>query len=195
MKVADLQQHLADLKGLLERAGVRGAVLTDLDAIGKGLAPFRERPLREFADFLVRAEAYSRGEVPPQAPKGRGRSPAAGKDKAPAPDAAALAQEARRLYDQATDPAVTTEVVRGLAARLGKLTADGLRTVAEAVELKVAKSAKKAAILEGIERRILDRKGSWERAGLLDRPTTLGPPAAEPARGPNPVASPATALP
>src|ERR1700722_18332811 len=68
MKVADLQQHLADLGRLLEAAKAPN-VVADLAAIREGLAPFREYSLKDFASFLPRAEAFSRGEVPVVAPK------------------------------------------------------------------------------------------------------------------------------
>ncbi len=59
MKVADLQQHLADLARLLDSAGVKKEVVGDLNAIRDGLSPFRDLPLKGFADFLT-----SRGGLP-----------------------------------------------------------------------------------------------------------------------------------
>src|SRR5262249_52341953 len=116
MKVGDLQQHLADLGRLLEASGAK-AVAADLAAIRDGLAPFRELPLKGFAEFLVRAEAYSRGDVPAKPPKGgRTGAKSAGKStvKAPPPDAGALAREARELYDRVADPAVTAAQIDAL---------------------------------------------------------------------------------
>jgi hypothetical protein len=173
MNVADLQRHLTDLRRLLEAAGVKGAVITDLEAIGDGLVPFQHHSLRDFAGFLVRAEAFSRGEVPVTPPRSRRTTTAPrprGKQKAPPPDPAALAQEAKRLYDQATDPAITADMVDTLATRLGELSKAGLMTVAAVLELKVAKSATKDDIVKAIPRWIMDRKGSYQRAGLLDKP-------------------------
>jgi hypothetical protein len=174
MNVANLQRHLADLKTLLEESGVKGAVLTDLGAIVEALKPFQSHPLKDFADFLVRAEAFSRGEVPVTPPKGqRAVKPSTTKAKEAAPDVSSLTHEAKRLWDQAAEPSVTVEMIESLAGRLAKLSKPGLETVAGALELKLAKSASKPAILQAIKSRILDRKGSHQRAQLLDRPTTL----------------------
>src|SRR5262245_32557837 len=113
MNVADLQRHLAELRRMLEAAGVKGAVISDLDAIGEGLRPFQQHSLRDFAGFLIRAEAFSRGEVPVTPPKGRRPSatPRPGaKPKSPLADPTTLAQEAKRIYDQAADSSVTVGV-------------------------------------------------------------------------------------
>jgi hypothetical protein len=173
MKVADLQQHLADLARLLEASGAR-PVAADLAAIREGLAPFRDLPLKGFADFLVRAEAYSRGEVPiTPAPGGRRAAPSRpAKSKAPAGDADALGRETHDLYERAADPAVTPEQIDALAARLGALSKDGLAAVAERIGLKGMKAKSKGAIQEAIRQRIIARKGASQRAGLIERPGT-----------------------
>jgi hypothetical protein len=180
MKVADLQQHLADLGRLLEASGAR-TVAADLAAIHDGLAPFRELPLKGFAEFLTRAEAYRRGgEVPIRPPKGGSgrRGPETGARKPGPPDVEALAREARDLYERAADPSVTEGKVEDLARRLGGLAKDGLVTVAEATGLKGMKSKKKDDILGVIRQRILSRKGSSQRVGLIDRPAPTSPGAA-----------------
>jgi hypothetical protein len=186
MKVADLQQHLADLGRMLEAAGAK-SVATDLAAIQKGLSPFRELPLKGFADFLVRAEAYrAGGEVPPVAPKsgGKGKGAAAKAAAKPAlPDAAALAQEVRSLYDRAADPAVTAEQIDALGGRLAGLTKDGLVAVAEAIDMRGMKSKKKDEILAAIQNRIRTRKGATQKVGMIDR---LGQDASNAASAPRP---------
>jgi hypothetical protein len=180
MKVADLQQHLADLGRMLEAAGAK-PVAADLSAIQAGLTPFRDLPLKGFADFLVRAEAYrTGGEVPTGASKAGGSGKGApGKTSAkPAPDANALAQEVRHLYDRAADPSVTTEQIDALAGRLTALPQKGLVVVAEAIDMKGMKSKKKDDILSAIRNRIHTRKGASQKAGMIDR---LGKPASTPA--------------
>jgi hypothetical protein len=176
MKVVDLQLHLDELKRLLEAAGTKGAILTDLSAIGGGLAPFRQHSLKEFADFLLRAEEFDRtGVVTVKPVKGKKPGTKEAKPKEPPPDASSLAQESKRLYEQAIDPAVTVETVDALVARVGKLKKPGLVSVATALELKIGSKMTMPAILEAIRQRILNRKGSWQRTGLLDRPTSPNP--------------------
>jgi hypothetical protein len=172
VNVADLQQHLADLQRLLEAAGAKGAVLADLSAIGNGLRPFRQHSLKDFADFLVRAEAFSRGEVPVVPEKKPRKVTPAPRSKEKTPDPATMAEEAKRVYAQAPNPSFTVDTLDELAGRLEKLNKDGLLTVAAALELKFNKSATKPKILQEIRNLIVDRKGSTDRSGLLERPTT-----------------------
>lgn len=171
MKVADLRQHLADLARLMEATGAK-AVAADLVAIQEGLAPFNESPLKGFAEFLVRAEAYSRGEVP-VAPPSRKRATSGGRPpstKAPPVDVEALVQEAKDLYARAADPAVTAEAVEALAGRLKAPKKDDLVRVAEGVGLVGMKAKAKDKIVEAIRARILDRKGAAVRVGINHRP-------------------------
>ena len=170
MKVAELQQHLADLARFLDSAGVKKEIVTDLQAIRDGMAPFRNLPLKGFAEFLLRAEAYrSGGEVPTKKAGGKTAS-AKSATKAPAPDVQALAQAVKQLYDQATAPATTEESIDAVLVRLQPVDKKGLLTVAEGIELKGISAKTKPAILAAIRQRIVDRKGSFQRVGLLDRP-------------------------
>lgn len=171
MKVADLQQHLMHVRQLLEAAGAGSKITSDIISIGQGLQPFREFGLKEFADFLIRAEAYSRGEVPiAPSKKGKG-TPKTTTQAATKPDVAALAAEAKQLYEQASASSTTLEMIEHLASRISGLDKKGLTEVAMAIDLKIASSTTKPAILQAIRNRIIDRKGSFQRAGLLDRPT------------------------
>jgi hypothetical protein len=175
MKVADLQQHLADLRRLLEASGARAGAVAELVSVNNALAPFRDHSLKDFAAFLVRAEAFSRGEVPVAQPKGRraGAGAAGGSAaKATATDVGALAREIRALYDRAADPTVTAETINHAAGRLGGLDKAGLVEVAEGIDLKGMKSKTKGGILDAIRQRIISRKGGSQRAGLIDRPET-----------------------
>jgi len=170
MKVAELQQHLADLARLLETAGVKKEIVSDLNAIRDGLVPFRDLPLKAFGDFLLRAEAYrSSGEVPTA--KAGGKKPSTkGSTKAPAPDVQTLAREVKHLYDQATAPSTTEASIDAVMARLAPVNQKGLVTIAEAIELKGIGSKTKPAIIAAIRQRIVARKGSFQRVGMLDRP-------------------------
>lgn len=176
MKVADLQQHIADLARLLESAGVKGEPIKDLNAIRDGLVPFRDAPLKVFADFLIRAEAYrSGGEVPLTPPKGgkkaAAKTTAKTTTKPTPPNVPALAAEVKRVYDHAADPATTETVIDAILARLEPVDKKGLVIIAEAIELKGVGSKAKAAIITAIRQRITARKGSSQRVGILDRPT------------------------
>jgi hypothetical protein len=176
MNVADLRQHLADLSKLLASSAAKG-VASDLTAISDGLAPFRELPLKEFAAFLVRAEAFSRGEVP-ITPVKKPRSGASGSSTkmqaADSPDVAALVLEVSDLYGRAADPSVTHDAIDSFVKRLSQLNKTGVQAVAQAIELKVPKSKSAKDIISAIHQRIVARKGSTQRAGLLDGPTNDG---------------------
>lgn len=168
MKVADLQQHLTDLGRLLGAAGAKGAV-GDLAALSDGLGPYRDMPLRKFADFLTRAEAYSRGGVPAARPKGPRGGAARGGGKAAAPDLGALTAEVRDLYDQAPSPSVTEARIDDVLGRARTLTKPALVALAEAIELMGMKARSKDEILKAIRQRVLARKGTAQRADLIDR--------------------------
>lgn len=171
MKVADLQQHLADLARWLGAAGA-GKVGKDLEAIREGLAPFREQSLTDFAAFLSRAETYARtGEVPL---KGRAAAttnkPRATRPKPPATDTEPLAREVQHLYDRAADPTVTREMIETTVARLKPLKKPELVTIADRIGLLGQSRKTLEQIRQGIQDRILARKGATQRAGLIDRP-------------------------
>jgi ribosomal protein L17 len=131
--------------------------------------------LRDFADFLARADAYSRGEVPVKPAKKAGQTGTVAsqkRGKAPAPDVASLVQEAKRLFEHASDSAITVEMIEGFAERLGTLGKKALCDVAAAVDYKVPGKATMKDIIEAVKKRILDRKGSYIRTGLAERPAT-----------------------
>jgi hypothetical protein len=171
VKVADLQQHLSDLGRLLVSSGAKG-VAKDLEVISAALKPFRDQPLKGFADFLAKAEAYSRGEGlhPAEKPRRATRSTAA---KAPAADPAAVTAEVRDLYDRAASPSVTVEQIDGTCGKLTGLNKDGVVSVADQLGIRGMKSKAKAAIVEAIRQRILARKGATIRAGMVDRPLAV----------------------
>lgn len=168
MKVSDLQQHLGDLARLLDSSGAK-AVAGDLAAVSGALAPFREQSLKAFGEFLIRAEAASRGE---SASPGK-RTTA--KVAAPPTDVAGLLEEVRRLYGSAADPSVTREQIDALAARLSPLKKDDLVQISEAIGMVGSRGKTKDKIQQAIRDRIVARKGASQRAALIDR---QGPPEA-----------------
>lgn len=164
MKVADLQKHLSDLASFLENAKAAKAITDDLRAISTGLAPFANLPLKDFAAFLGRAEQFDRtGQLlasgkAPKAPKALPKA---------APDVDSLARETLLLYERAADPSTTQEAIDALLGRLVPLKKAGLVTIAERIGLKGMKSKKLDKILSEIRSSIEDRKGSYQRSGML----------------------------
>jgi hypothetical protein len=172
MKVAELQDYLANLGRCLQASGAK-SVAKDLETISQAMVPFRDQSLKVFADFLIRAEAYSRGELPPSGKAGRGsnRPRSTGKESV---DAEGVARMVRDLYDRVSDPAVTADQIEAGLQPLAKLSKDGLIAVAEAIDLKGMKSKPKNEIIVAINQRLAARKGATHRAGLIDRPNTTG---------------------
>jgi hypothetical protein len=154
VKVADLQLHLADLARLMQAAGAKEAA-AEITAVNDGLSRFRGQSLRELAAALA----------PPQ--------PGAARPVTPKPltdELEAVAMQAMDVYERAADPSVTAEVIQGLVRRLGTLSKDGVAAVAERIGMKGVRSKSKAANQKAIRERIEARKGSSQRAGLIDRP-------------------------
>jgi hypothetical protein len=172
VKVAELQQHLTDLARFLKATG-GSKVGDELAAAAKGLEPFRNATIKEFADFLARAEGYrARDEVPLTPPQGArtGAKSAGSKPRPTDPDVAAVAAETKKLFDCAADPSVTVEQIETLAQRLNELKKPGLLTVAEAIGLKGMGSKNKGPIIESIRQRLLGVKGAAIRSKLTGRP-------------------------
>jgi len=65
MNVAELQQFIRSLVPPLSAGGAPRKITEDLERICTGLEPYRDRPIAEFADFLVRAEEYHRTGIVP----------------------------------------------------------------------------------------------------------------------------------
>jgi hypothetical protein len=169
MNVSDLQQHLIDLGRLLDSAGAGKTVPADLSTIARGLTPFRSLTLKEFADFLARADAFSRGEAPAVPLKAGRNSGRAGKTKKQAVDVDAIAAEVRALDERATDANVSEDDIRTVADKLAPLKKAQLCAVAGAIGFKPQKSLTVPQIREAIINRIIDRRGSFTRAGMINR--------------------------
>ena len=158
MTVAELQLHLSDLGKFLRASGAT-AVAGELDYISGKLTPFREYKLKPFADFLEKAEAYSRGALAPKAKGGGAR-----KGKA---DPAAVEQAFHRvleLYGKAIDPAVTLEQIESAVGTLQELDAPKARLDELARQLGYSQKFKaKADVLKAVRQKIVGRKGAFER--------------------------------
>lgn len=172
MTVADLQQFVRNLGVTLASAGAKKPA-DELERIATGLEPFQVLSLAQFGDFLVTAEAYARTGVVPTTGKGRAKS------AAPKPDSAETIRNAvlrvQSLYERAVDPtlqysAIAAEI-KALDKQLGK---DQAIQVAREVGIAAALKTKKAAI-EAIQRKISERKESFERIQFRSTETTGAP--------------------
>ncbi len=192
MNVANLQAYLANLGSCLLASGAKTAA-ADLEAISEGLQPFRDQPLKGFADFLLRAEAYSRGEVPLTGKGGRasgGAKRAPASSRPAATDVGQVSKAVHDLYERMSDPHVTPEQVEAVLRPLDSLKKEDLLVVAKGIDLTVPKSKTKDQIIDGIRQRLAARQASAQRAGLIDRPAS-----ATPKPGPSTTIPVATALP
>jgi hypothetical protein len=156
--VAELQLLLSDL-GKFLRASESAKVAGELEYVSTRLAPFREYKLKAFADFLEKAEAYSRGALAPKEKGGRTRK---GKT-----DPAAIEQACQRtleLYGKAIDPSVTEEQIETTVQALKELNLPKARLDELARQMGYSqKFRSKAGVLKAIRQKIIDRKGAFER--------------------------------
>lgn len=161
MNVDDLRQFLQSLSQPLSTSGAK-TVANDLDRMCAGLEPFRTLTVAQFADFLVNAEAYARTGVVPTT--GRGKPAAKAAAKAGDPQAlAAAVEQIRSLYDRVTTPEVTYATIEAEVKRLDKAFGkDAVLEIARGLEITGTLKTKKAA-LEEIQRRLSERKESFER--------------------------------
>lgn len=158
MKVSDLQDLLTHVGHLLESAGGRGAA--ELAEFRESLQPFRDFTAKEFSKQLVKLANPDQPK-----PKAGGR-----KGKAGAVDLDALQRQVQHLYASAPDQSTTIEQIDEAMQRLEPLTKDALVMVAESIGLVGMKNLKKKAdIVSAIRQRIVARKGTAQRANLLDR--------------------------
>ena len=127
------------------------------------LRPFAGLSLADFGGFLVKAEAYSRGDLESVFGK-KGKTPAR-QPKPPAdPDRVpAAVGRLKTLYDRALDPSVTPETVEAGVGGLKDFSKAELDEIAAACGFR-QKFKSKPAVLAALRKWILDRKGSYERA-------------------------------
>jgi len=162
MNVNDLQQFLQSLSRPLSVSGAK-TVANDLDRMCGGLEPFRELSVAQFADFLARAEVYARTGVVP-ATGGAKAAGAKGPGKAANPEAlAAAVEQIRSLYDRVTSLEVTYSIIEAEVKKLDKqFKKDEILEIAKGIGIGGKPRTKKDA-LEEIQRRLSERKESFER--------------------------------
>jgi hypothetical protein len=159
LTVAELQLLLSDLAKFL-RASDAARVAGELEQISARLAPFRDYKLKAFADFLEKAEAYSRGALAPPTTKPRAA-------RASKSDPGQIEQQCKAildLYAKAIDPSVTIEQIEAAVQALEKLNLPRPRLDALARELGFSqKFNAKPDVLKAIRQKIVGRKGAFDR--------------------------------
>jgi hypothetical protein len=169
MNVGDLQRYLSLQAQCLEAAKAAKAA-KDLQAVADQLGHFTQYDVETFSAFLQRAHTYDATGVLPVAPL----KPARGKAKAPAApklELPAALDRVRRLYEHAVH--LSSEEFQQELDRLqgvGKLAKNDLLKVAEALELFGLKNRKKDDILAQIQAKIVNRRGTAQRAEMVFPP-------------------------
>jgi hypothetical protein len=161
MTVATLDTFLRRLADVMEAADGKAAGIKDVRALADRLRPFGEMSLAAFGEFLVKAEAYSRGDLEAvfgKKPPARKSKPAADPNRVPA-----AVERLKTLHGRALDPSVTPESVRATVLGFQALTKAELDQVASGCGFH-QKFKNKPAVLAALQKWILDRKGTFERA-------------------------------
>ena len=153
--VAELQLLLLDL-GRLLRASAAAVCVGQISNLSGQVGNLT---YKAFADFLVQAEAYSRGALAPKA-----KSAPAKKGKA---DSAAIEQACQDILDvyaNAIDPTVTLEQIEATVRTLEESNAMKPRLDELARQMGYSqKFRSKPDVLKAIRQKNVSRKGAFER--------------------------------
>jgi hypothetical protein len=162
MTVATLDTFLRRLADLMEAADGKTTGIKEVRGLAERLKPFAGLSLTEFGDFLVKAEAYSRGDL--EAVFGKKKT-STRQPKAPADPnrVPAAVDRLKTLYQRALDASVTPEAVDAGVNQLEAFSKAELDQVVVGCGFR-QKFKSKAAALNAIQKWILDRKGTFERA-------------------------------
>jgi hypothetical protein len=164
MTAATLDTLLRRLADLMEAADGKAAGIKDVRALADRLKPFARLSLAEFGEFLVKAEAYSRGDLEAVFGKKTG-SARPGKAPADPNRVPGAVQRLRTLYERALDPSVTPASVDVVINSVETFTKAELEQVAAGCGFQ-QKFKTKAAMLNALQKWVLDRKGAFARAGV-----------------------------
>jgi hypothetical protein len=167
MKVEALQSFVSSLTQPLRSSG--GArIAEDLEQAIAALEPFKDWKIVDFASFLVQAEEYKRTGILPATGRRRGASqPRATKVTIDVPTAVRTVGE---LYERATDDVLTYSDIDEELKKLDKgLKKDQILQVAH--EFGIAGKLTKAEALKEIERKIKERKGTFQRIQTIGAST------------------------
>ncbi len=155
MNVDELQLHLTDLANLLRNAKASKTADT-LDDLCRLLQPYRDLRIKDLIDKIAKADDIIRSGPPPA----RARS---SKQKLDDTAIEALGNRIVNLYQRATEPGSTRELIEATFAELDQaaLTAKQLEAIAK--KMGIVQKLKKDQLLEAMRRAVLDQKGSFER--------------------------------
>jgi hypothetical protein len=161
MTVGQLLAHLRSLAQLLEAGGARSAA--ELHALCEALSDRNTLSLSAWVAEL-RSPAPVVATPASEPPLARPTT-----SKKVSPELEALSRETQQMYESASSPLVTHELVDQLITRLSGLSKENLLSVAERIGLKGLMNKNKKQIQEAIKDRILKRKGVIIRASMSDR--------------------------
>jgi hypothetical protein len=163
MKVADLQQFINSLATPMKSVGASEKACNELRQAASLLEPFREKTIAELGVLLKMIDEFQRaGRWPEPAAPAKGAQKSAAKP--PKLSVGEAAQKVMALLERITDPDLAYAAIDSELACLGALTKPELLKLAQEVNMTIARSLGKQAILDEIRRRVRDRKGSYERA-------------------------------
>jgi len=162
MNVKDVQQFLRSLGRPLSVSGAK-KVADDLDRMCLGLEPFTDLSITQFTEFLARADSYARTGVVPTTARGKARGTRRAA-KTVDPDAIRAATEhMRSLYQRVVSPEVDYSTIDAEIRKLDRqFSKDAVLEIARGFGISGSLRSKKAA-LEEIQRRMTERKESFER--------------------------------
>ena len=161
MTVTTLDTFLRRLADLIEAVEGKAAGPKEVRALADRLKPFGGLSLTAFGEFLVKAEAYSRGDLEAvfgKKPSARKSKPTADSDRVPA-----AVERLKTLHGRALDPSVTPDSVCAAVREIEGFTKAELDQVAVGCGYH-QKFKNKPAVLAALQKWILDRKGTFERA-------------------------------
>jgi hypothetical protein len=166
MNVDALSNFFNRAADLMEAAGAKGTP-DEVREMARTLGVFGELSLKQFAEFLVKAEAFSRGDLESVFPKPKEKKPRTPKTPKAAPDPEKVPNATRTLqtlYERALDPSVTEASVSNAIEPMEDFKLDELKRIAVDCGFK-QKFANKKAVLDALRKWILGRKGAFHRAG------------------------------
>jgi len=154
MNVAALQSFLKNLATVMEQAEGR-TIARELEQVCQGLEPFKELRIKEFAEFLIRAEQYTRDPNLLQMGRTRSRRAAQPID---GEKVRTTAIAIRSLEERAADGSITLNDIKTQLGQIGEpLTKEEALEVAKEVGVTPTHQTKAAALRE-IRHRLEERK-------------------------------------